>query len=67
MWLVVGGPAAAVIAGVTTVIIAASNPDPVLDRTEAGTANMVPAHQARNHAASPTVAPAGKSAGQDSQ
>ncbi len=65
MWLVVGGPLTAVIAGLTTVYIAVSNPDPVLDRTEAGSANMVPAHQARNHAASPSVKPAASAEKQD--
>ena len=48
MWLVVGGPAAVVVAGVVTAVIALQRPDPVL-RTDGAT----PAVQARNHAATP--------------
>lgn len=33
MWLVVGGPAIVVVAGLTTVAIAVKNPDPVLDKS----------------------------------
>lgn len=34
MWMVVGGPLLVVIAGVTTFVIAASNPDPVLNKAD---------------------------------
>jgi uncharacterized protein len=50
VWLVIGGPAAVVIAGIATLVIAIMNPDPVL-----ATAQM-PAVQARNHAATPPSA-----------
>ncbi|MFM6985452.1 MAG: FixH family protein [Hydrogenophaga sp.] len=74
MWLVVGGPAVVVVAGVMTAVIAIKGADPVLDKEafekelKAATAHLddeakknallqlQPAHQARNHAASP-VAP----------
>jgi uncharacterized protein len=48
VWLVIGGPAAVVVAGFATLAIATANPDPVLSTTAA-----TPAVQARNHAASP--------------
>jgi uncharacterized protein len=47
VWLVIGGPAAAIVAGFATLAIAIANPDPVLATT------ATPAVQARNHAASP--------------
>jgi uncharacterized protein len=47
VWLVIGGPAAVVVAGIATFVIAATNPDPVLRTTD------TPAVQGRNHAASP--------------
>jgi uncharacterized protein len=50
MWLVIGGPATVVVAGVVTAVIAIRGADPVLD-TRAG----APAVQARNHAATPAV------------
>ena len=58
VWLVIGGPALVVVAGLTTVVIAVRNVDPVLD-TSAGqvhSAKELPAHKARNHAADPTRA-----------
>lgn len=72
MWLVVGGPAAVVVASLITAFIAVKNADPVLDKVaferdrEAARAlqgqarvdalvKLQPAHQARNHAASPVV------------
>lgn len=75
MWLVVGGPAAVVVAGIVTMVIAVKNPDPVLNKADyerelAATqalqgqarvdalARLQPAHQARNHAASPVLLPA---------
>jgi uncharacterized protein len=45
VWLVIGGPAAVVVAGIATLVIAIANPDPVLRTVE------MPAVQARNHAA----------------
>jgi uncharacterized protein len=47
VWLVIGGPAAVVVAGIATLAIALAHPDPVLPTTE------TPAVQARNHVASP--------------
>jgi hypothetical protein len=47
VWLVIGGPAAVVVAGIATFVIAVANPDPVLPTTD------TPAVQGRNHAASP--------------
>lgn len=72
MWLVVGGPAAVVVASLITAFIAVKNADPVLDKAEfergreaaqllEGQAKadalikLQPAHQARNHAASPVL------------
>lgn len=51
MWLVLGGPAAVVLAGITTAAIAIGGADRVIatDNTESAT----PAVQARNHAAQP--------------
>jgi hypothetical protein len=53
MWLVVGGPAAVVVAGVATAAIAMHGADPVI---RADTAKP-PALQARNHAATPRAKP----------
>jgi uncharacterized protein len=47
VWLVIGGPAAVVVAGIATLVIAIKHPDPVLQTT------ATPAVQARNHAATP--------------
>ncbi len=55
MWLVVGGPAAVVVAGVATVAIAMHRPDPVIKAESA----KPPALQARNHAATPRDAQPG--------
>jgi hypothetical protein len=52
MWLVIGGPAAVVVAAVVTAGIALHSPDPVI-KTDAA---HVPAVQARNHAATPPKA-----------
>lgn len=77
MWMVVGGPAAVVVAGIATIVIAVKNPDPVLNKADyerglAATqaldgqakldalARLQPAHQARNHAASPVLPAAPK-------
>lgn len=63
VWLVIGGPAVVVVAGIATAIIAMTNPDPVLDRSVAPTRattpkdafTHAPAGQARNHATTATV------------
>jgi uncharacterized protein len=47
VWLVISGPAAAIVAGIATLVIAITHPDPVLKTTEA------PAVQARNHVVTP--------------
>jgi uncharacterized protein len=46
VWLVVAGPAAVVLASLATVALAVRHPDPPL-----ATQGAVPAHAARNHAA----------------
>jgi hypothetical protein len=53
LWLVLGGPAAVVVASFATLAIAILNPDPVLQQPVAATAAEQPAVQARNHAAAP--------------
>ena len=66
VWLVIAGPAAAVLAGVATVVIAVGQPDPLVPGREAARAApridgqsvreraLLPAQQARNHAATPS-------------
>jgi hypothetical protein len=49
MWLVLGGPAAVVVAGIATAAIALHGADPVIKAD----ASKPPAVQARNHAATP--------------
>ena len=57
VWMVVGGPAVVVVAGLITFYIAASNPDPVLNVTPRTATQarqgitLAPAMQGRNHAA----------------
>jgi hypothetical protein len=53
VWLVIGGPAAVVLAGVVTTVIAVQGADTVLRTPAAATAaaSQAPAQQARNHAA----------------
>jgi len=56
VWLVIGGPAAVVVAGIATAVIAINGADPVI--REAATVvttpdASTPAMQARNHAATP--------------
>lgn len=66
VWMIIGGPALVVVAGIATFVIAVRSPDPVVaqdsdrlkrhtDRTLSGDARkgMLPAQQGRNHAASP--------------
>ena len=65
MWLVVGGPALVVVAGLATAWIAWSDPDPIVEpdyyrkgmeinRTLEVQRALTPAQQGRNHAATPT-------------
>lgn len=51
VWLVIGGPAVVVVAGITTAVIAIRGADPVLDTRQPT------AMQSRNHAATPGGAP----------
>jgi uncharacterized protein len=64
MWMVVGGPAAVVVAALVTVWIAMTNVDPLIDKRSPSQSNEVararalqltdlPAGQARNHVATP--------------
>lgn len=64
MWLVVGGPALVVVAGIVTAWIALSAPDPVVEpdyyrkgleinRTLEQQRALAPAQQGRNHAVTP--------------
>lgn len=63
VWLVIGGPAVVVVAGIATAIIAMTNPDPVLDRSVPQVRDvspqdafkLAPASQARNHATTATL------------
>lgn len=69
VWMILGGPAAVIVAGIATVVIAVRTPDPVvaadyyrrgieINKTLAAKdkANL-PALQGRNHAATPTAQP----------
>jgi hypothetical protein len=60
VWLVVGGPAAVVVASLYTVGIAVRHVDPVLDTSpkEAVALKDAPAMQARNHALDASRQPA---------
>ncbi len=53
VWMVIGGPAAVVVAGFATLAIANANPDPVISVPQAANAAEMPAVQGRNHAATP--------------
>jgi uncharacterized protein len=53
VWMVIGGPAAVVVAGFATLAIAIQNPDPVLSVPKATSSAELPAVQGRNHAATP--------------
>ncbi len=57
LWLVVGGPLAVVVASLVTAAIAVSGAEEVLTRPasslNANEAHLLPAVQARNHAATP--------------
>ena len=54
VWMVIAGPAMVVVAGVATMVLALSAPDPVLD-TRTPDITQAPAVQARNHAAAGTM------------
>jgi len=59
VWLVVGGPAAVVVAAVSTAVIAYTHVDPVLDISKpASHSGEVPALAGRNSAAQTAVQPA---------
>lgn len=57
MWLVLGGPAAVVVASVATLTLAITHPDPVIEQASRPSADGIddaalqPAVKARNHAA----------------
>ena len=67
MWLVVGGPVVVIVAAFVTLFIAVRMPDPVVaedyyrkglevGKMKSEEAQMMPAMQARNHAATPKAA-----------
>ena len=51
VWLVLGGPAAVVVAGIVTAVIAVRGAEPVLTSQESTKFSERPAVQGRNHAA----------------
>jgi uncharacterized protein len=53
VWLVVGGPAVVVVAGIVTAVIAVQGADTVIARDGETTFAEKPAVQGRNHAATP--------------
>lgn len=53
VWMVIGGPAAVVVAGFATLAIAIAHPDPVITPSPARSSAELPAVQGRNHAATP--------------
>lgn len=53
VWLVIGGPAAVVVASFVTLALAIRHPDPVQATEAAVEQAQQPAMQARNHAAAP--------------
>ncbi|WP_284337182.1 FixH family protein [Comamonas sp. NoAH] len=65
MWLVLGGPAVVVVAGIVTAMIATNGADPVVDENyyqkglninqelRKSEKSLAPANAARNHAATP--------------
>ncbi len=70
VWLLIAGPALVVVAALITAWIAISHPDPVLSDheqrqsldshktlTQEADRSLMPAQQARNHAATPADAP----------
>jgi hypothetical protein len=57
VWLVLGGPAAVVVAGIVTAVIAVRGAEPVLTSQESTKFSDRPAVQGRNHAATAQPAP----------
>lgn len=70
VWLLIAGPAAVIVAGIATVYLALTRPDPVVSEDyyrqgieinktleAGGAAALAPAVQARNHAATGAVPP----------
>lgn len=53
LWLVIGGPAAVVVAALATAVIAWQGADRVVDEPATAHGSAEPAQRARNHAASP--------------
>jgi hypothetical protein len=66
VWMVIGGPLVVVVASVVTMVVAVRNPDPVVEPdyyrkglninqtlADEKAREMLPAMQARNHAATP--------------
>ncbi len=65
VWMIIGGPALVVVAGISTLVIAVRSPDPLVPHDSyrfviptrqvsvEGGKSMLPAQQGRNHAASP--------------
>lgn len=51
VWMVIGGPFAVVVAGITTAVIAYHNVDPVLSTENSRSEALTPAIQGRNMAA----------------
>jgi hypothetical protein len=62
VWMVVGGPAAVVVASIYTAGLAIKHVDPVLDTSVGQVSNPseAPAMKARNHAAETAIQPADK-------
>lgn len=69
VWMVIGGPAVVVVAGIATFVIAVRSPDPVVGHdsyryraqssapeAQGARKALLPAQQGRNHAASPEPA-----------
>lgn len=60
VWMVIAGPAVVVVASFITLYLAITSPNTVLEsepapQSQQGSANMAPAMQARNHAATGVV------------
>ena len=55
VWVVLGGPAAVVLACIVTVTLAVKGAEPVLTNQSAEKFSDKPAVQGRNHAATPTA------------
>ena len=53
VWLVIGGPATVVVAGIATAVIAVRGADPIVSTPTDGRFEAKPAVQGRNHVATP--------------